>query len=117
LQSIARSALCRLMVLATLSMLTASRAAAQNPTLHGVVYFRRMTDSPRPAFVLMGGDLIRDAMSQTKSNARSYFDLYAAESKSFRAPVWTIPGNYDHYGIIRSRSHADSANPLYNRGM
>jgi hypothetical protein len=105
------------MVLATLSMLTASRAAAQNPTLHGVVYFRRMTDSPRPAFVLMGADLIRDAMSQTKSNARSYFDLCAAESKSFRAPVWTISGNYDHYGIIRSRSHADSANPLYNRGM
>jgi 3',5'-cyclic-AMP phosphodiesterase len=27
------------------------------------------------------------------------------------------PGNHDHYGIIRSRSHADPANPLYNRGM
>ena len=28
-----------------------------------------------------------------------------------------VPGNHDHYGIIRSRSHADSANPLYDRGM
>ncbi|HEY2852751.1 MAG TPA: metallophosphoesterase [Gemmatimonadaceae bacterium] len=79
--------------------------------------FRQMTDSLHPAFVLMGGDLVRDAMSQSESNARSYFDLYAAESKSFRTPVWTVPGNHDHYGIIRSRSHADSANPLYNRGM
>jgi len=79
--------------------------------------FRRMTDSLSPAFVLMGGDLVRDAMSQSESNARSYFDLYAAESKSFRTPVWTVPGNHDHYGIIRSRSHADSSNPLYNRGM
>jgi hypothetical protein len=79
--------------------------------------FRRMTDSLGPAFVLMGGDLVRDAMSQSESSARSYFDLYAAESKSFRAPVWTIPGNHDHYGIIRSRSHADPANPFYNRGM
>ena len=76
-----------------------------------------MTDSLGPAFVLMGGDLVRDAMSQSESNARSYFDLYAAEAKSFRTPVWTIPGNHDHYGIIRSRSHADPANPLYNRGM
>ena len=79
--------------------------------------FRRMTDSLGPAFVLMGGDLVRDAMSQSESNARAYFDLYAAESKAFRTPVWTIPGNHDHYGIIRSRSHADPTNPLYNRGM
>ncbi|HEY2375461.1 MAG TPA: metallophosphoesterase [Gemmatimonadaceae bacterium] len=79
--------------------------------------FRRMTDSLGPAFVLMGGDLVRDAMSQSESSARSYFDLYADESKSFRTPVWTVPGNHDHYGIIPSRSHADPANPLYNRGM
>lgn len=79
--------------------------------------FRRMADSLDPAFVLMGGDLVRDAMSQSESNARSYFDLYAAESKSFHTPVWNVPGNHDHYGIIRSRSHADTANPLYNRGM
>ena len=80
-------------------------------------HFRQMTDSLGPAFVLMGGDLVRDAMSQTESSARAYFDLYAAESKSFRTPVWQVPGNHDHYGIIRSRSHADSASPLYNRGM
>ena len=79
--------------------------------------FRRMADSLGPAFVLMGGDLVRDAMSQSESNARAYFDLFAAESKSFHTPVWTVPGNHDHYGIIRSRSHADPANPLYNRGM
>lgn len=79
--------------------------------------FRQMTDSLGPAFVVMGGDLVRDAMSQTESNARAYFDLFVAESKSFRTPMWTVPGNHDHYGIIRTRSHADSANPLYNRGM
>ena len=79
--------------------------------------FRRMTDSLGPAFALMGGDLVRDAMSQTETKAESYFDLYTTESKSFHTRVWTVPGNHDHYGIIRSRSHADSANPLYNRGM
>jgi 3',5'-cyclic AMP phosphodiesterase CpdA len=79
--------------------------------------FRRMTDSLKPAFALMGGDLIRDAMSQSESKARSYFDLYTTESKAFSTPVWTVPGNHDYYGIIRSHSHADPSNPLYDRGM
>jgi hypothetical protein len=80
-------------------------------------HFRQMADSLHPAFVLMGGDLVRDAMSQSESNARKYFDLFVAESKSLHTPMWTVPGNHDHYGIIRSRSHADTANPMYNRGM
>ena len=32
-------------------------------------------------FVLMGGDLVRDAMSQSESNARAYFDLYAVKQR------------------------------------
>ncbi len=79
--------------------------------------FRRMTDSLKPAFALMGGDLIRDAMSQTEAKSKSYFDLYVTESKAFHTPVWNVPGNHDHYGIIPTRSHADPSNPLYNRGM
>lgn len=79
--------------------------------------FRHLTDSLNPAFAIMGGDLVRDAMSQTEAKARSYFDLYMTESKAFHTPVFAVPGNHDHYGIIRSRSHADSSNPAYNRGM
>jgi hypothetical protein len=79
--------------------------------------FRRMVDSLAPEFALMGGDLVRDAMSQPESKARSYFDLYVAESKAFHTPVLAVPGNHDHYGIIRTRSHADPSNPLYDRGM
>ena len=79
--------------------------------------FRQMADSLSPAFVLMGGDLIYDAMSQTEARAKSFFDLYVTESKAFHTPVWNVPGNHDHYGIIRTSSHADPANPLYNRGM
>src|SRR4051794_13199077 len=63
-------------------------------------HFRAMTDSLAPAFILMGGDLVRDAMSQKEEAARAYFDLYATESKAFRMPVWNVPGNHDHFGII-----------------
>ena len=80
-------------------------------------HFRALTDSLSPAFVLMGGDLIYDAMSQKEPAARGYFELYAAESRAFRMPVWNVPGNHDHFGIIGSRSHVDPAHPLYNRGM
>ena len=79
--------------------------------------FRQMTDSLAPAFALMGGDLIFDAMSQSEARSQSYFDLFAAEAKAFRTLLWTVPGNHDHYGIIRTSSHADPANPLYDRGM
>jgi hypothetical protein len=79
--------------------------------------FRALTNSLSPAFVPIGGDLVRDAMSQTEAAARAYFELYALESKPIRMPVWNVPGNHDHFGIIGSRSHADPRHPLYNRGM
>ncbi|HYV95864.1 MAG TPA: metallophosphoesterase [Gemmatimonadaceae bacterium] len=79
--------------------------------------FRSLTDSLHASFVLMGGDLVRDAMSQQEPQARAYFDLFVAESKAFHVPLWTVPGNHDHFGIIRSRSHIDPRNPMYNRAM
>ncbi len=80
-------------------------------------HFRQLADSQDASFVLMGGDLIYDAMSQSEARSRSFFGLYATETRSFRTPIWAVPGNHDHYGIIPSSSHADPNNPLYNRGM
>jgi hypothetical protein len=96
--------------------------------------FRAMVDSLRPAFALLSGDLIRDAMSQTEEVSRSYFDLFLTETRPFATPLWMVPGNHDHFGIIPGRLRIDSAagrfvidssqprrdqtkHPLYNRGM
>jgi 3',5'-cyclic AMP phosphodiesterase CpdA len=96
--------------------------------------FRTMVDSIRPAFALLAGDLIRDAMSQTEQLSRSYFDLFMTETRTFATPLWMVPGNHDHFGIIPGRLRVDSAtgtfrvdstlprrdqtkHPLYNRGM
>lgn len=79
--------------------------------------FRALADSIGPAFTLIAGDLIFDSMSQQEARARGFFELFLAEMKSFRAPYWTVPGNHDHFGIIRSRSHVPETHPLYNRGM
>lgn len=79
--------------------------------------FRQLVDSLRPDFTIVTGDLIRDAMSQQEPLARSYFELFAAETKGIAKPLWTVPGNHDHFGIIPSRSHVPATHPLYDRGM
>jgi hypothetical protein len=78
---------------------------------------RQLVDSIRPDFTIVTGDLIRDAMSQQEPLARSYFELFDAETRGFATPVWTVPGNHDHFGIIPSRSHVPATHPLYDRGM
>jgi Predicted phosphohydrolases len=79
--------------------------------------FRQLVDSLRPDFTIVTGDLIRDAMSQQEPLARSYFELFDAETKGMAKPLWTVPGNHDHFGIIPSRSHVPATHPLYDRGM
>jgi 3',5'-cyclic AMP phosphodiesterase CpdA len=79
--------------------------------------FRHLVDSLRPDFTIVTGDLIRDAMSQQEPLARSYFELFDAETRGLAKPIWTVPGNHDHFGIIPSRSHVPETHPLYDRGM
>ncbi len=79
--------------------------------------FRSLVDSIQPGLLLIAGDLIRDAMSQTQAQSEAYFDLFRAEVSQFTTPVRTVPGNHDHFGLIRSRSHVDADHPLFNRGM
>ncbi len=56
-------------------------------------------------------------MSQQEPRARSYFELFDAETRGFAKPLWTVPGNHDHFGIIPSRSHVAETHPLYDRAM
>lgn len=78
--------------------------------------FSAVADSLAPALILLAGDLIRDAMSQSEERARGYFELFRAEMHP-RTPFWAVPGNHDHFGIIPTRSHVPSTHPLYDRGM
>lgn len=78
---------------------------------------RQLVDSLKPDFTIITGDLIRDAMSQQEPLARSYFELFETETTGLAKPVWTAPGNHDHFGIIPTRSHVPATHPLYDRGM
>ena len=78
---------------------------------------RALTDSIAPAFVLITGDLIRDALRVPEAEAVGYYELFQREMALFRVPVWTVPGNHELFGIERHQSLVSAKHPLYARGM
>jgi len=78
---------------------------------------RELVDSISPAFLIVTGDLVRDALRVSEAEATSYYDLFAQERAAFRTPVWTAPGNHENFGIERDQSHVSPTNALYGRGM
>ena len=79
--------------------------------------FRTLTDSIAPSFVIVTGDLVRDALRVGEKEATGYYELFDTEARQFKAPVWTVPGNHENFGIERDTSHVDASHPLYGRGM
>ncbi|HEV8366137.1 MAG TPA: metallophosphoesterase [Gemmatimonadaceae bacterium] len=76
---------------------------------------KALVDSLRPAFVLISGDLVRDALRTPESEARGYYDLFVHELESFTVPVFTVPGNHEIFGIERHRSLVSPEHPLYGK--
>jgi predicted MPP superfamily phosphohydrolase len=78
---------------------------------------RAVVDSLHPDFLIITGDLVRDALRVSEAEATSYYELFAREQSLFRTPVVTIPGNHENFGIERDTSHVSISHPLYGRGM
>jgi 3',5'-cyclic AMP phosphodiesterase CpdA len=69
-----------------------------------------------PDFVIMGGDMIMDALAQRYSFADSLYNLYKENIKSFAMPVFNTLGNHEIYGIY-SKSGANPFHPEYGEKM
>jgi len=79
--------------------------------------FKSIVSSKEPAFVLMTGDLLHDALRVSEEEARGYFELYKGEIEKFPSPVWNVPGNHEIFGIERAYSLTSSSHPLYGKKM
>lgn len=79
--------------------------------------FRALADSLAPSFVIITGDLVRDALRVGEAEATGYYELFQSEATRFKSPVWTVPGNHEIFGIERARSGVSETHPLYGRGM
>jgi len=79
--------------------------------------FRALADSLNPAFVIITGDLVKDALRVGETEATGYYELFRREVALFKSPVWTVPGNHENFGIERGKSNVSTAHPLYGRKM
>jgi hypothetical protein len=78
---------------------------------------RALVEQTKPAFVLITGDLVRDALRVGEAEARGYYEMLVAELRQFPVPVWTVPGNHENFGIERHRSLVSPDHPLYGKQM
>ncbi len=78
---------------------------------------RSLVDSIKPSFVIITGDLVRDALRVSQTEATGYYELFQREAEQFTRVLWTVPGNHENFGIERDKSGVSFANPLYGRAM
>jgi predicted MPP superfamily phosphohydrolase len=78
---------------------------------------RALVEKTKPAFVLITGDLVRDALRVGEAEARGYYEMLVGELRQFPVPVWTVPGNHENFGIERHRSLVSPDHPLYGKQM
>ncbi|MFA6128672.1 MAG: metallophosphoesterase [Bacteroidales bacterium] len=68
-----------------------------------------------PAFVITGGDLVMDALGQTRSRADSLYQLYSGLMKGFKMPVHNTPGNHELFAFYNK--NIDTLDADYGEGM
>jgi len=78
---------------------------------------RAMAAARTSDFVLMTGDLVKDAIRVGEAEAAGYYQLYQNEIARFPMPVWSVPGNHENFGIERHLSLVATSHPLYGKGM
>ena len=79
--------------------------------------FRQMADSIGVDFIVISGDLIRDALRQTEETASNYYKMYVSEISKFKIPVYSTLGNHEIFGIERDKSLVSENHPLYGKKM
>jgi hypothetical protein len=101
----------------TFSFIHASDPHVSAQTVGRMEQLRTVVETRRPDFVLITGDLVRDALRVGEGEARGYYDLYTQEARRFPVTVWSVPGNHENFGIERHLSLVSSTHPLYGKGM
>ena len=101
----------------TFTFIHASDTHVSAQTLGRLQQLRVIAEKQRPDFVLVTGDLVRDALRVGRRSASGYYDLYTQEMPRFSMPVWSVPGNHEIFGIERHLSLVSPKHPLYGKGM
>src|SRR4030095_4299031 len=79
--------------------------------------FRNTVDSVKPDFILITGDLVRDALRVPETEATRLYQLFLREVGKINTPVWCAPGNHEIFGIERHLSLVNPQHSLYGKKM
>jgi Icc-related predicted phosphoesterase len=101
----------------TFTFIHASDTHVSAQSLPRLQRLRTMVQARGPDFVIVTGDLVRDALRVSEQEASGYYDIYTRETAQFSSPVWSVPGNHEIFGIERHLSLVSSKHPLYGKGM
>lgn len=110
-------ALTKITVPAEFKFIHASDTHISEASLSRTQRLKTLSDSLKPEFVLVSGDLIKDALRVPESEAAPLYEMYVRETKKFTMPVWSAAGNHENFGIKRQSSLVSSKNPLYGKKM
>ena len=102
---------------AQFTFIHASDTHISDNSLDRMQKFKAVVDSVRPDFVLVTGDLVKDALRVPEKEATSLYELYKTETLKFSVPIWNVPGNHEIFGIERELSKVSAQHPLYGRKM
>ena len=95
----------------------ASDTHLSEQSLPRLTKLRSMVDSLKPAFMIVTGDLVKDALRVSEKEATSLYEIYVREIGKFSVPVWNVPGNHEIFGIERHKSLVSENHPLYGKKM
>ncbi len=101
----------------TFRFIHASDTHVDTNSLPRIQRFREMADSLKVAFIIITGDLIKDALRVNEATANAYYEMFKKEITQFKAPVYTGVGNHELFGIERDKSLVSKEHPLYGKNM
>jgi hypothetical protein len=107
----------------TFTFVHASDTHIAPPNVDRTRRLRQLVDSIRPDFTIVTGDLIFDAMSQQEPRARSFFELFEAETRGFasrcgrRREITTISASSRVARTCRRRIRSMTAGCIDSTGV
>lgn len=101
----------------TFTFIHASDTHISERSVNRMEKLKAIVEKEKPDFMIVTGDLIRDALRVPEQEARQYFELYVNQVAKFPVPVWSVPGNHEIFGIERHLSLVGPSHPLYGKKM
>jgi len=99
------------------SFIHASDTHCSEQTVDRMKKFKDIVDKEKPDFVLITGDLVKDALRVSEKQAEIYYGAFVEQTLNFSASLHYVPGNHENFGIERNLSKVSKSNRYYGKKL